>query len=149
MDMKYPAQTLLQTKYSMYFIIFLLAVFGSLKWKFSWVTALPVLWVSVGLSESTEHAQSAPHLLQVDVGLSDLLDAAFGERGVPQQKARQSLIVSQEMLQLESWGRKNRNRSEKPDTPPPPESSTVQPTIIPTAQRLVYTEGGGVGVRSC
>ncbi len=42
--------------------------------------------------------RGGPHLLQVDVGLSDLLNAVFREGGVSPQKARQSLIVSQEML---------------------------------------------------
>lgn len=67
-----------------------------------------------------------PHLLQVYVGLRDLLDAVFGEGGVPQQKTRQSLIVSQEMLQLEACGRKNKNRQNRagqrnltPPSPPP------------------------------
>lgn len=87
----------------------------------------PAARIHVGLTGvRLSMCRMPPHLLQVYVGLRDLLDAVFGEGGVPQQKTRQSLIVSQEMLQLEACGRENKNRQNRagqrnltPPSPPP------------------------------
>lgn len=93
----------------------------------SWSKIPPAARIHVGLTGvRLSMCRMPPHLLQVYVGLRDLLDAVFGEGGVPQQKTRQSLIVSQEMLQLEACGRKNKNRQNRagqrnltPPSPPP------------------------------
>lgn len=46
--------------------------------------------------------KARPHLLQVNIGLCDLSNRVFREGGVPQQKARQSLFILQEVLQFEA-----------------------------------------------
>lgn len=83
------------------------------------------------------------HLLQVDVGLPDVLHAVLGEGGVRQQEARQRFIVPQKMLQPEACGREN--RSEKPDSAPPPGDLTALcfNVLVPTKQRCHLHRGRG------
>lgn len=45
---------------------------------------------------------ACPDLLQVDVGLSDLLNGVLGKGGVPPQEAGQGFVVLQEVLELEA-----------------------------------------------
>lgn len=83
---------------------------------------------------------TSAHLLQVDVGLPDLLNGIFGERGVPQQKARQRLVVSQEVLQLEACGRKSETSSlnqpirEMHSTHPPHQNLNSGPAEVQVRQ---------------
>lgn len=48
------------------------------------------------------------YLLQVDVGLHDLLECVTGQRGVVVQEVRQRLIILQKVLQFEVCGEKQK-----------------------------------------
>ncbi|TNN33036.1 hypothetical protein EYF80_056800 [Liparis tanakae] len=63
-----------------------------------------VTFTSLLLTDSTRRIRS-PHLLQVHVGVSDLLDVVWRQRGVPQQEVRQALLVPQESSNREKHHR--------------------------------------------
>lgn len=47
--------------------------------------------------------KESPNLLQVDVGLHDLLQGVVGQRGVAVQEVGEGLVVLQKVLQLEIY----------------------------------------------
>lgn len=54
--------------------------------------------------------ERSSNLLQVDVGLHDLLQRMAGQRGVVVQEVREGLVVLQKVLQLEIYDKIQKHR---------------------------------------